>query len=193
MTTSTYKAGRSQGQSAPFMQARYYSPGVGRFLSEDPYGGAPQDPLSLHRYLYCANGPVSRTDPSGETILVGALVGIAAAAITAIPIVRSRCFDEALCQLEPIHWGIHLVWLVPGALFLGVCLALTVGAGSPDVARCFKIFHQIDTACFVGSEGTLITAAASSYLACLLGGGTPCVDERERKERSRPHGGGAGW
>ena len=48
------------------MQARYYGPGVGRFLSEDPYGGAPQDPLSLHRYLYCGNGPVSRIDPRGR-------------------------------------------------------------------------------------------------------------------------------
>ncbi len=57
-----------QWESTPslyFMQARYYSPGVGRFISEDPYGGSPQDPLSLHRYLYCANGPVSRTDPTG--------------------------------------------------------------------------------------------------------------------------------
>ena len=49
------------------MQARYYSPGVGRFLSEDPYGGAPQDPLSLHRYLYCANGPASDVDPAGRS------------------------------------------------------------------------------------------------------------------------------
>ena len=51
-----------QWESTPslyFMQARYYSPGVGRFISEDPYGGAPQDPMSLHRYLYCANGPVT--------------------------------------------------------------------------------------------------------------------------------------
>ncbi len=54
-----------QWESTPslyFMQARYYSPGLGRFISEDPYGGSPQDPMSLHRYLYCANGPVSNVD-----------------------------------------------------------------------------------------------------------------------------------
>ena len=59
-----------QWESTPslyFMQARYYGPGVGRFLSEDPYGGAPQDPLSLHRYLYCANGPASDVDPAGRS------------------------------------------------------------------------------------------------------------------------------
>ena len=57
-----------QWESTPslyYMQARYYSPGVGRFLSEDPLGGSPQDPLSLHRYLYCANGPVSSVDAPG--------------------------------------------------------------------------------------------------------------------------------
>ncbi len=57
-----------QWESTPslyFMQARYYGPSVGRFLSEDPYGGSPQDPMSLHRYLYCGNGPVSRTDVAG--------------------------------------------------------------------------------------------------------------------------------
>ena len=57
-----------QWESTPslyFMQARYYGPSVGRFISEDPYGGSPQDPVSLHRYLYCANGPVSSSDPAG--------------------------------------------------------------------------------------------------------------------------------
>ena len=40
-------------------------PGRRRFISEDPYGGSPQDPLSLHRYLYCANGPANYTDAGG--------------------------------------------------------------------------------------------------------------------------------
>ena len=37
-----------QWESTPnlcFMQANTHSPGVGRFISEDPYGGSPQDPL----------------------------------------------------------------------------------------------------------------------------------------------------
>ena len=58
----------SSGRAPPglyFMQARYYGPGSGRFLSEDPYGGAPRDPLSLHGSLYCGNGRVGRIDASG--------------------------------------------------------------------------------------------------------------------------------
>ncbi len=48
-----------------FMQARYYAANVGRFITVDPMPGAPQDPASLHRYLYVANNPAVLTDPTG--------------------------------------------------------------------------------------------------------------------------------
>jgi len=48
-----------------FMQARYYAPDIGRFITVDPVRGAPQDPRSLHRYLYVGNNSVKFADPSG--------------------------------------------------------------------------------------------------------------------------------
>jgi len=48
-----------------FMQARYYAPDIGRFITMDPLRGAPQDPLSLHRYLYVTNNPQNKVDPRG--------------------------------------------------------------------------------------------------------------------------------
>ncbi len=105
-----------QWESTPslyFMQARYYGPGVGRFLSEDPYGGSPQDPLSLHRYLYCANGPVSMVDASGVIAIRPAL---SAASMRLVAIGRS--LKPVLAAL-PAGWTAWVTgWLVGCVLLL---------------------------------------------------------------------------
>ncbi|MDO8942163.1 MAG: RHS repeat-associated core domain-containing protein, partial [Desulfobacterales bacterium] len=44
-----------------FMQARYYDPGMGRFLTEDPLGAFPGPNL----YAYTQGDPVNRIDPAG--------------------------------------------------------------------------------------------------------------------------------
>jgi len=44
-----------------YMQARYYDPVIGRFLSPDPLGYADQ----LNLYAYVGGDPVNRSDPSG--------------------------------------------------------------------------------------------------------------------------------
>jgi len=51
------------------MNARFYEPGLGVFLSPDNYV---QDPLSsqnFNRYAYCINNPLKYTDPTGEFFL----------------------------------------------------------------------------------------------------------------------------
>ena len=53
-----------------YLRARYYSPGVGRFITRDTYQGSAYDPVSLHRYLYANADPVNRRDPSGYMTLV---------------------------------------------------------------------------------------------------------------------------
>ncbi|MHC1727319.1 MAG: RHS repeat-associated core domain-containing protein [Syntrophobacteraceae bacterium] len=45
-----------------YMRARYYDPGVGRFICEDPIGFAGGD-VNLHAYV--VNNPVNRIDPFG--------------------------------------------------------------------------------------------------------------------------------
>ncbi|RLC76137.1 MAG: hypothetical protein DRJ03_20150, partial [Chloroflexi bacterium] len=74
----TYVAGQSAGsfgfageQYDPasgliYLRARYYDPTTGRFLTRDTYPALAPVPQSLHRYVYCGNDPVNRTDPSGQ-------------------------------------------------------------------------------------------------------------------------------
>lgn len=44
-------------------------PTTGRFVSEDPFEGEIEGPLSLHRFLYANSGPVNGSDPNGESML----------------------------------------------------------------------------------------------------------------------------
>ena len=49
------------------MQARYYSNGLGRFVTPDPLlnSGQPWNPQSWNRYAYVENNPLRYTDPTG--------------------------------------------------------------------------------------------------------------------------------
>ena len=55
-----------------YLRARYYSPWLGRFISEDPFRGNLKAPLSLNLYLYCRNNPVFFVDPSGKSSVLTA-------------------------------------------------------------------------------------------------------------------------
>ncbi|HEV7426780.1 MAG TPA: RHS repeat-associated core domain-containing protein [Thermoanaerobaculia bacterium] len=48
-----------------YMHARYYSPGVGRFLSVDPLIGNVTSPQTLNRFVYARNNPLKYRDPFG--------------------------------------------------------------------------------------------------------------------------------
>jgi RHS repeat-associated protein len=51
-----------------YLRARYYAPGVGRFVSRDPTQGDILHPITLHLYVYVENNPVNLLDPSGRSV-----------------------------------------------------------------------------------------------------------------------------
>jgi RHS repeat-associated protein len=48
-----------------YLRARQYSPYLARFTGRDLIIGSFDDPMSLHKYLYCKNDPINRIDPAG--------------------------------------------------------------------------------------------------------------------------------
>lgn len=49
-----------------YLNARYYDPELGRFISQDTYRGMPEESDQWHLYAYCANNPINYVDPSGH-------------------------------------------------------------------------------------------------------------------------------
>jgi RHS repeat-associated protein len=49
-----------------YLRARQYDPHISRFTARDPVFGKFEEPLTLHRYLYCGNNLINYTDINGE-------------------------------------------------------------------------------------------------------------------------------
>jgi RHS repeat-associated protein len=69
-----------------FYGARYYDPGLGRFITADTIVQAPYDPQSLNRYSYCRNNPLKYVDPTGHfwwfiPLIIGAIIGAVSAGV----------------------------------------------------------------------------------------------------------------
>lgn len=53
-----------------YMQARYFDPTVGRFLSVDPAYPVPGDMFAFNRFNYANNSPLTHVDPDGKVAIV---------------------------------------------------------------------------------------------------------------------------
>jgi RHS repeat-associated protein len=62
-----------KGLGQYYLRGRYYDQSIGRFTQIDTWQGGPQNPLSLHKYLYAGSNPVGYIDPSGYFFTSGGL------------------------------------------------------------------------------------------------------------------------
>jgi RHS repeat-associated protein len=71
-------AGERMGQveGLTYLRARYYEPESGLFISRDPFAGVPEVPVTLHRYTYGFQNPVTYSDPSGELSLASVVTAV---------------------------------------------------------------------------------------------------------------------
>jgi RHS repeat-associated protein len=119
-----------------YFGARWYDPGLGRFLTPDTYTGRPDDERLVHpcwpagsqalarsqiladwlkqprvriRYAFCANDPVGRIDPNGHWSFGWTLLSVLGA-IWTLPNTLFGLLLEITCLVgEVLRW---LVWLV---------------------------------------------------------------------------------
>ncbi len=64
-----------------YLRARYYDPGVGRFVTRDRHPGNSRDPLTMNKYLYGNANPMLYVDPSGHVGVIGVMAAVAVVGI----------------------------------------------------------------------------------------------------------------
>jgi RHS repeat-associated protein len=107
-----------------YLEARYYHPVYGRFISPDPVVQDVFDPSAWNAYAYCRNNPQSYIDPSGRIswqILVGALAVVAIIVLVAVSVVTFGATTPLL---------VVAIGLVAGGVVGGIAAAKAGGDAS---------------------------------------------------------------
>jgi len=92
-----YTGRENDGIGLYYYRARYYSPELQRFISEDPIRFKNED---NNFFAYAGNNPLNFTDPSGQTV-VGAIGGIFGLGVGCFIIHCSSLCDEHCLKLYP--------------------------------------------------------------------------------------------
>jgi RHS repeat-associated protein len=121
-----------------FLRARYMQPGLGMFLSRDPWDGDELQPLTYNGWLYVEGNPVKYRDPSG-LIKEGSGPGS-----------EAQAAENIVNELKP--YGITIVkdWGILNEPRSG-CKIWQEGAWSlSDLAKVNTAIHKFDDARFFG-------------------------------------------
>jgi RHS repeat-associated protein len=133
-----YTGREDDGTGLKYYRARYYHPGRGRFLSEDPVGFAAGD---ANLFAYTFNKPTDFRDPTGNVVPAAALVLGAACvggapfgiASVAVMVGRKPTLPEATYGAA-LGCGMGMMTVVSaGAAAVGAGAGVAVGAGGGAV------------------------------------------------------------
>jgi RHS repeat-associated protein len=149
-TTSTnslqYTGRESDGTGLYYLRARYYSPRLQRFVSEDPIGFEGGD---ANLYAYVRNNPANLVDPSGLFFVPGAVIGGVIGGVSAVAggLAQNATGAELVASLA---WGVMsgaIVGGLPGvgsSLLAGGLLGATSDLASQYLTNITKGRKDID-------------------------------------------------
>lgn len=111
-----------------YNRARYYDPKLGRFWTMDTSEGTQEDPLSLHKYLYCQANPLNGTDLSGNDDLASLSISesISASMDSSYNGVVTTAGNAMMATLSGVQQQQNLEQVLTG-YYLGTALGVVAG------------------------------------------------------------------
>jgi len=154
--------------------ARWYCPGIGRFLSPDPLVSDAYDALAWNAYAYCHDNPVSMHDPTGEQALKVLGMILAAVAIVLVVVIVSvvtwGTATPATVAVGGVTWGMiwtaTMVGVVAGGVVGGIAAA-RAGGDAGDVLLGVLVGGAVGG---WAAFGAAVAGPALALKAGLLGG-----------------------
>lgn len=110
-------------------------PGMGRFISRDPFSGNSEYPASIHSYSYAYNNPLLYTDPSGNCVdpVTGAICATLAGAVIGAGANLAFQMVQSGGNWDCVDWSQVALWGGGGAVAgLSAYFLMPVLAASPD-------------------------------------------------------------
>ncbi|MGH2272501.1 RHS repeat domain-containing protein [Anaerohalosphaeraceae bacterium U12dextr] len=148
-----------------YLRARQYDPKMMRFTSRDPVRGKYQEPLTLHKYLYCINSPTYGVDWTGKFSIPGLLVNMSiGTALGAIHGFASGliALEEDLIlhsmngmELTDAEFTAKVKTFLIGGTAIGATGGLLAGIGGPAAIRA-----TFGTKALIGEVSTALLAGA---------------------------------
>lgn len=163
---SQYTGRENDGTGLYYYRARYYSPSMQRFISEDPMGLL----AGINIYAYANNNPVSFADPSGMSPLGDFFGGLMRATnpLARDPSDRPGYIGGTPFDFDiPWHTNPHSCWF-KGGVYAGIALMVAAVVAEPFLAP------QLEAeAAAAGAEGRAAAAAEGEAGAAGGASGVP--------------------
>ena len=146
-TDKLFTGQRKDGTGLYYYGARYYDPGIGRFISADTASPKPRDPQSLNKYSYCFNNPLKFNDPTGHWPNLASIWKSTTKAVSA-----GVNFVKAHADL--IQTALGIIGMIP---IIGDVVDITTWYRFPDdggLCRCGTVFNVRHPDCWERCGGS---------------------------------------